>query len=204
VATVRDVRRKRRRSTDENEDDNTEGGETREGAAASGQRENAPQEGEEPGPHPPAGTTTEDDTGSEDDSDPDDEEGTFVAEIGTSSDLSHDEDEASSEDYDPPHYFRRSRDPSALEKEVPLVAPRKKYTGHANSQTVKDVNFGFQDKFVMTGSDDGNLFVFEKESEELKGIFWGDSSGAPFVPSRQLCDKTEVVGCSCKRHAASS
>lgn len=60
---------------------------------------------------------------------------------------------------------------------LPLIAPRKEYKGHINVDTVKDVNFAYQENCVMSGSDDGNWFVWDKETEELKGIFDGDSSG---------------------------
>lgn len=63
---------------------------------------------------------------------------------------------------------------------VPLISPRREYTGHRNETTVKDVNFAFgNDSFVVSGSDDGNWFVWDKESEELVGIFKGDDSGEP-------------------------
>ncbi|GAA5951028.1 hypothetical protein JCM21900_004134 [Sporobolomyces salmonicolor] len=59
---------------------------------------------------------------------------------------------------------------------VPLVAPLARYTGHANSQTVKDVNFAFNGSMVVSGSDDGNFFFWRKDDQELVGIFKGDSS----------------------------
>jgi len=67
---------------------------------------------------------------------------------------------------------------------VPLIAPRQHYVGHANSQTVKDVNFGFQGETILTGSDDGNFFIYEKEGQgKCLGIFKGDDSGEPlFTP----------------------
>ncbi|GJN92924.1 hypothetical protein Rhopal_005967-T1 [Rhodotorula paludigena] len=57
--------------------------------------------------------------------------------------------------------------------EVPLVAPRRHYTGHANTQTVKDVNFLDPDT-VISGSDDGNFFCWDRETAEIKGIWKGD------------------------------
>ncbi|GAA5893872.1 hypothetical protein JCM6882_003116 [Rhodosporidiobolus microsporus] len=59
---------------------------------------------------------------------------------------------------------------------VPMVAPLKQYTGHANSQTVKDVNFAFNGSMVASGSDDGMFFLWDKDSTEVRGIFKGDSS----------------------------
>ncbi|KPV71705.1 uncharacterized protein RHOBADRAFT_56528 [Rhodotorula graminis WP1] len=57
--------------------------------------------------------------------------------------------------------------------EAPLVGPVKHYTGLANTQTVKDVNFLTPD-LVISGSDDGNFFIWDRESEEIKAIYKGD------------------------------
>ncbi|KAL8277263.1 hypothetical protein RQP46_010332 [Phenoliferia psychrophenolica] len=55
--------------------------------------------------------------------------------------------------------------------------------GHANDDTVKDVNFAFGGNMVVSGSDDGNWFVWEKDAEgekkgegRLRGIYLGDES----------------------------
>ncbi|GAA5906649.1 uncharacterized protein JCM6883_004543 [Sporobolomyces salmoneus] len=70
-----------------------------------------------------------------------------------------------------------TEDPFAdIQSHVPIVAPKTHYTGHANSQTVKDVNFALEGNVVVTGSDDGNLFVFEKETSKCIGIWAGDDS----------------------------
>ncbi|GAA6061858.1 hypothetical protein JCM10212_001291 [Sporobolomyces blumeae] len=60
--------------------------------------------------------------------------------------------------------------------DAPVVAPTLEYTGHANSQTVKDVNFAFKGSAVVSGSDDGNFFVWDKDTAECRAIFHGDSS----------------------------
>ncbi|BGP01869.1 hypothetical protein JCM10021v2_005577 [Rhodotorula toruloides] len=59
--------------------------------------------------------------------------------------------------------------------DVPMVAPRQSYTGHANTQTVKDVNFLNKDT-VISGSDDGNFFTWDRESGKVTGIWKGDDS----------------------------
>lgn len=91
-----------------------------------------------------------------------------------------DSDDDESEDEPPP---RRRREPPTFEPTVPLVGPRKRYRGHANEDTIKDVNFALADSHVVSGSDDGNFFVWDKESEELVGIYHGDESGAVLSPS---------------------
>jgi WD40 repeat protein len=90
---------------------------------------------------------------------------------------------------------------------VPVVRPRMKYTGAANTRTIKDgqlltytthrscssmlssVNFiGPGDELVASGSDDGNFFLWDKMTGKLQGIYEGDGSivnvieAHPFLP----------------------
>lgn len=67
---------------------------------------------------------------------------------------------------------------STIYSEVPLVRPVAIYTGHRNVDTVKDVNFGGgDDSLILSGSDDGNLFIWDKEAKNrLIGIWKGDES----------------------------
>ncbi|KAF7965979.1 hypothetical protein HWV62_40545 [Athelia sp. TMB] len=61
--------------------------------------------------------------------------------------------------------------------DVPIIYPRARFTGHCNSATVKDVNFvGPNDDFVVSGSDDGNFFMWRKDTGTLHGIYEGDGS----------------------------
>ncbi|KAJ1991802.1 hypothetical protein GGI25_003162 [Coemansia spiralis] len=70
---------------------------------------------------------------------------------------------------------------------VPVVLPCCRYKGHCNFQTVKDVSFVFN-RYVASGSDDGNLFVWDKDSMDVLLIIRGDSEivniieGHPFMP----------------------
>ncbi|KAK9766152.1 hypothetical protein K7432_004990 [Basidiobolus ranarum] len=64
------------------------------------------------------------------------------------------------------------------------------YKGHCNVQTVKDVNFyGPNDEYVISGSDDGNIFIWEKKSRKIVQILKGDEDvvnciqGHPFEPA---------------------
>ncbi|CDR88999.1 uncharacterized protein SPSC_06690 [Sporisorium scitamineum] len=62
-------------------------------------------------------------------------------------------------------------------RKTPVVYPRSAYKGHSNSQTIKDVAFaGGTDNYVMSGSDDGNWFMWDKLTSEIKGIWRGDTS----------------------------
>ncbi|TFY82712.1 hypothetical protein EWM64_g1295 [Hericium alpestre] len=60
---------------------------------------------------------------------------------------------------------------------VPVIMPRRRFLGACNSETVKDVNFlGPDDEFVVSGSDDGNFFMWRKSTGDLRGIYEGDGS----------------------------
>ncbi|TCD69683.1 hypothetical protein EIP91_006700 [Steccherinum ochraceum] len=72
---------------------------------------------------------------------------------------------------------------------VPVVLPRRQFKGHCNVETVKDVNFlGPRDEFVVSGSDDGNWFLWDKDSGKLRDILEGDGQvvnvieGHPHLP----------------------
>lgn len=72
---------------------------------------------------------------------------------------------------------------------VPIVLPRRRYAGTCNVETIKDVNFlGLNDEYVVSGSDDGNWFMWDKNSGDLLNILEGDGSivniieGHPHLP----------------------
>ncbi|KAH9853471.1 WD40 repeat-like protein [Lenzites betulinus] len=72
---------------------------------------------------------------------------------------------------------------------VPTIIPRWRYAGACNVETVKDVNFlGPRDEFVVSGSDDGNWFMWEKHTGRLHDILEGDGTvvnvieGHPHLP----------------------
>ncbi|THY06362.1 WD40 repeat-like protein [Aureobasidium pullulans] len=63
------------------------------------------------------------------------------------------------------------------------------YRGHCNVKTVKDVNFfGLDDEYVVSGSDDGNFFIWDRKSGQLVNILEGDGEvvnvvqGHPYEP----------------------
>ncbi|EJF61237.1 WD40 repeat-like protein [Dichomitus squalens LYAD-421 SS1] len=72
---------------------------------------------------------------------------------------------------------------------VPTILPRARFSGICNVETVKDVNFlGPRDEYVVSGSDDGNWFMWEKDTGRLHDILEGDGSvvnvieGHPYLP----------------------
>ncbi|KAI8380899.1 WD40-repeat-containing domain protein [Radiomyces spectabilis] len=80
-------------------------------------------------------------------------------------------------------------DRDRMEDDVEVVGYRQKYTGHCNVRTIKDVNFyGPNDKYIVSGSDDGLVFVWDKKSTKIVQILKGDEDtvnviqGHPFLP----------------------
>ncbi|KAI0320808.1 WD repeat-containing protein [Amylostereum chailletii] len=72
---------------------------------------------------------------------------------------------------------------------VPIIYPRRRFSGARNVETIKDVNFlGPSDEFIVSGSDDGNWFMWRKETGALCGIYEGDDQvvnvveGHPHLP----------------------
>ena len=90
----------------------------------------------------------------------------------------------------PPSQRRRDRSEEVDQlANAPLVMPRRRFTGHSNIQTVKDVNWiGGRDQWVISGSDSGDFFIWEAETEKLQGIWKGDNDVVnvmqphPFLP----------------------
>ena len=59
------------------------------------------------------------------------------------------------------------------------------FRGHRNSRTmIKKANFyGTRSEFVLSGSDDGRMFIWDKKSGELLNYLVGDKAGGPFFLS---------------------
>tara|TARA_R110002003_G_scaffold207_2_gene15982 strand:- start:6711 stop:9416 length:2706 start_codon:yes stop_codon:yes gene_type:complete len=67
--------------------------------------------------------------------------------------------------------FKRDK----VELDVPCAPHTRVYTGHCNVKTVKDVNyFGLQDEYVVSGSDSGHVFVWDRKTSQLVNILEGD------------------------------
>ncbi|TKA60683.1 hypothetical protein B0A49_11460 [Cryomyces minteri] len=126
--------------------------------------------------------TDEDDDGDDADGDPEQDE----------DDESDDEDEEGSAN--PRLYWRsafeRRRLRETVETQVPCSSHTRAYRGHCNVKTVKDVNFfGLQDEYVVSGSDDGNIFIWDKKTTQLVNILEGDGEvvnvvqGHPYEPT---------------------
>lgn len=72
-------------------------------------------------------------------------------------------------------FGRRRYQRANVERDILAVPHTRVYTGHCNVKTVKDVNyFGLQDEYVVSGSDCGNVFVWDRKTAQLVNILEGD------------------------------
>jgi nuclear receptor interaction protein len=85
--------------------------------------------------------------------------------------------------------FDRSYLRERVESDVPCAPHTKVFRGHCNLRTVKDVNyFGLQDEYVVSGSDSGHVFIWDRKTSELLNILEGDGEvvnvvqGHPYEP----------------------
>ncbi|OAL21976.1 hypothetical protein AYO22_07573 [Fonsecaea multimorphosa] len=85
--------------------------------------------------------------------------------------------------------FARYRERSSVNLQVPYSSHTKIYRGHCNTRTVKDVNYyGMNDEFVVSGSDDGHFFIWDRKTCRILNILEGDGEvvnvvqGHPYEP----------------------
>lgn len=83
----------------------------------------------------------------------------------------------------------RRRGRKKVNTHVPCIGADRCYMGAANVRTVKDVNFfGLQDEYVVSGSDDGNFFIWDRHTTKRLNILEGDGEvvnvvqGHPYEP----------------------
>ena len=63
-----------------------------------------------------------------------------------------------------------------VERNTPCFSHTDKYRGHCNVKTVKDANFfGLNDEYVVSGSDSGHVFIWDKKTTEVVNILEGDN-----------------------------
>lgn len=74
-----------------------------------------------------------------------------------------------------------------VERDVPCAPHTRVYTGHCNVKTVKDVNyFGLQDEYVVSGSDSGHVFIWDRKTAQLVNILEGDGEVVNVVQGREF------------------
>ncbi|KAL8834208.1 MAG: hypothetical protein Q9170_003865 [Blastenia crenularia] len=83
----------------------------------------------------------------------------------------------------------RGKSRETVEQDVPYSSHTRSYAGHCNVRTVKDANFfGLDDEYVVSGSDSGHLFIWDKKTSEIVNILQGDGEivnvvqGHPYEP----------------------
>lgn len=85
-----------------------------------------------------------------------------------------------------PDGFPRARRED-VEQDVPCDSHTRVYRGHCNVKTVKDVNFfGLNDEYVMSGSDSGHVFMWNRQSGDLVNILEGDGEVVNVVQGTYL------------------
>ena len=86
----------------------------------------------------------------------------------------------------------------------------RRYQGHRNNATVKGVNFyGPQSQFIISGSDCGNIFLWDRETEGIVKLMPGDDNGVvnvlephpslPVLATSGLDDEVSRCRCSEKK-----
>lgn len=142
------------------------------------------------------GADASDSSASEDDIDPTDAERLAHAILdrdGSEDDEDEDEDGDpwdgdSSDEEEETLFLRRGARKSRrgeVELDTPVSSHTRVYRGHCNIKTVKDVNFfGLNDEYVVSGSDSGHLFIWDRKSSQLVNILEGDSEVVNVVQGR--------------------
>ncbi|RAR00540.1 wd and tetratricopeptide repeat-containing protein [Stemphylium lycopersici] len=143
----------------------------------------------------------EEDDDEEDDDDDDDDDDESDGDVDSDDGVDEDDDDSEEEDEEG---LRRTRSGHMLwrtdfgrsrykrwkvERKVPCAPHTRVYIGHCNVKTVKDVNyFGLQDEYVVSGSDSGHVFIWDRKTAQLLNILEGDGEvvnvvqGHPYEP----------------------
>ncbi|EHY53407.1 hypothetical protein HRR83_003614 [Exophiala dermatitidis] len=85
--------------------------------------------------------------------------------------------------------FARPHERALVNLHVPYSSHTRVYQGHCNTRTVKDVNYyGLNDEYVVSGSDDGHFFIWDRKTSKILNILEGDGEvvnvvqGHPYEP----------------------
>lgn len=114
----------------------------------------------------------DDEEGDEEDEDDEDDE---VEDSDDSRQVDDEDDEDEMEGYFLRHEGFRDDGSRNVEIDVPCSSHVNVYRGHCNYKTVKDVNyFGLDDEYVVSGSDSGHVFIWDRKTSNLVNILHGD------------------------------
>ncbi|KIX05382.1 uncharacterized protein Z518_06254 [Rhinocladiella mackenziei CBS 650.93] len=125
-----------------------------------------------------------------DDAEDDEDDNENVESDSEPSDSDDDEDDGAQRIlFRPRSGFARRRERVSVNLDVPYSSHTKVYKGHCNTRTVKDVNYyGLNDEYVVSGSDDGNFFIWDRKTSKILNILEGDGEvvnvvqGHPYEP----------------------
>lgn len=82
--------------------------------------------------------------------------------------------------------FQSSRRRENVHRDVPCSSHTRVYRGHCNVKTVKDVNyFGLDDEYVVSGSDSGHLFIWDRKTSNLVNILEGDGEVVNVIEGKE-------------------
>ncbi|RAL12128.1 WD repeat-containing protein [Aspergillus homomorphus CBS 101889] len=130
----------------------------------------------------------EEDEDEDETEDDDDEEDEFDLDLGGSANDSDDDSEAENRMFR--EYGLEPRKREYVDLDAPCSSHTRVYRGHCNVKTVKDVNFyGLDDEFVVSGSDSGHIFIWDRKTCKLVNILEADSEvvnviqGHPYEPT---------------------
>ena len=118
--------------------------------------------------------------------------------VQSSDDIDEDEQDFADDDAEEREYMwestsGRSKLREGVEADVPFSPHTRVYTGHCNVDTVKDVNFyGLQDEYVVSGSDSGHLFIWDRRTTQLVNILEGDKEVVNVVQG--MCHRRYFFG----------
>ena len=103
---------------------------------------------------------------------------------GGSGDDGSEEDSEAEEDFS---NLSRAARRARVEVGVPCYGAVRSYKGHCNVRTVKDVNFfGLEDEYVVSGSDSGHVFIWDRKTSELVNILEGDGEVVNVVQGMKM------------------
>jgi nuclear receptor interaction protein len=91
-------------------------------------------------------------------------------------------------------FGRRRYQRANVERDI-LCAPHTRvFIGHCNVKTVKDVNyFGLQDEYVVSGSDSGHVFIWDRKTAQLVNILEGDGEVVNVVQGTSRIKQPTVI-----------
>jgi nuclear receptor interaction protein len=91
--------------------------------------------------------------------------------------------------------FTRRHSRTSVNASIPYRSHNRCYRGHLNARTVKDVNYyGLDDEYIVSGSDDGHFFIWDRKTGEVVNILKGDGEVVNVVTGHPIEPMLAVSG----------